>query len=110
MLTKTWKYLLISVWMLICITPAMAARLMGDDSPNIPQQQWVISQIDVHGRTIVINDVTYHLAAAVKVHMAGHKHGSLNDLQAGMHVGYRLADNGKGQSVISEIWEPSGSR
>lgn len=110
MLTKKWRYLLVATWLLACATPAMAARLMGGDSPNLSQQQWVISHINADGRTIVINDVTYRLAATVKVHIVAHKHGSLDDLRAGMRVGYRLADNGKGQSVITEIWESGGDR
>jgi hypothetical protein len=65
----------------------------------------VISHINIKKRTIVINNATYKLAAAVRVHTAINEQGSLDDLRRGMRVGYRLKDNGGGQTVISEIWE-----
>jgi len=105
MAMKKWKYLLISAWMISFATPALASRSTGDGAVVFSQQQWEITQIDVKGRTIVINDTAYSLDVGVKVHTADHKPGTLSDLRAGMRVGYRLSDDGRGgQPVISEIW------
>jgi len=104
MAMKKWRYLLITAWMISCAIPALASQSTGGGAAVFSQQQWVISQIDVKGRTIVINDTAYRLDVALKVHTVDHKLGSLSDLRAGMRVGYRLSDNGSGQSVISEIW------
>ena len=105
MLMKKWRCLLIAACMIVCSTPTMAARLMGAGPAANSQPDWVISRINIRKRTIVINDATYRLAAAVRVHTAANQHGSLGDLRRGMQIGYRLKDNGNGQSVISEIWE-----
>lgn len=103
-----WRHLLIAACISLCATPALASRLMGAGSAAESRPDWVISHIDVRGRTIVINDTAYRLAAAVTVHTAAKKRGSLGDLHSGMRVGYRLKDDGNGQSVISEIWESGG--
>ena len=103
MLMNKWRGLLIAACMILCTTPAMATRLMGAESGANALPDWVISHIDIRGRTIVINDTTYRLA--VRVHTAAKKHGSLRDLRRGMRIGYRLRNNGNGQAVISEVWE-----
>ncbi len=105
MLMNKWRCLLVAACMTLCSTSAMATRLMGAGSGANALPDWVISHIDIRERTIVINDTTYRLATAVRVHTAAKKHGSLRDLRRGMRIGYRLRNNGSGQSVISEVWE-----
>ena len=100
-----WRCLLIAACMILGSTPAMAALLRGTQPSADSVPKWVISSVDISKRTIVINDTVYRLGAAVKVHTAAHRHGSLRDLRRGMQVGYRLENNRDGQAVITEIWE-----
>jgi hypothetical protein len=107
MLANKWRYVALIVWLISCMPGAMAARLTNVDSSDERKPAWVISQIDLGKRVIVINGVTYRLANAVNVHSASNKRLALNSLFIGMHVGFRLADNSHGRPIISEIWEDS---
>lgn len=105
MLTKKWRCLAVAVWLVSFAPAVMAARFNGDGAESGGQPVWVVSQINIKKRMISINDVKYRLASVVKVHTSGNKSISLQDLYIGAKVGFRLTDDGRGQSVISEIWK-----
>lgn len=95
--------LLFTLWLTAVMSMPYAAEGPSQPPPMF-QAVGSISRLDVQGRTLVVNDRPYRIAADVKVHSRKAQFATVSDLSKGTAVGLVVTDTGSAAPLVTDIW------
>lgn len=87
----------------LALTLAMAAAPAAQGAPPLEPVTVRVDAVDVAGREIQADGITWALESTVAIHVPGTKNASLRDVMPGMHVLLALVATGGAAPVVRTL-------